>query len=367
MYQALPNSARIDRRPPPPTLTHQPYQRQQGVAPPRYNHAEPDLYREPGGTREDFGRLLTRVRERRLHAGGGTHHQPDHKSTNSSATATFRPSTGSRNDPDYYEKKELLLRIETMSSLGFTFPRGLDYTTPVEDLKSEISRKEVAMNTISDVDYVIGWIKTITEGIQGFNKFCGTFLPLSDYSDRVNTRIHTPRFRYAIYLLLLRYKRRGSGSPWKEVIMVLLLPLIECIVIKVVQYFARDRLPVGDSIIEGGIRGIVQAGEGLIASKSKIPDVDGVTVNVGPRDDGMDPNSVRTYNQRPNPKKHKNKKKKQSPPMDEPSNVSSTIGGDGTAQAPEAVGRGRRMPRPTDNYNSSSDDDNGVLITPREL
>lgn len=329
----------------------------------------------PSASRSDFANLRARIRQQRSGGYNNQSHQShpsgqpgrsDHLNHSNQSNDVYRPSNGSRTDPDYYEKKELLLRIETMQALGFTFPKGLDYSTPVEDLKSEISRKEVAMNTISDVDYVIGWIKTITDGIQGFNSWCGGFLPMNDYSERVAKRIKEPRFRYAIYQLLLRYKRQGSGSPWKEVILVLVLPLIECIVIKIVQYFARDRLPFDGSFIDSGVRTLFGMGTNALGSKSKVPDIDGVTVNMGPADDGIDRRNS-DAKQAPKPP---SARRRRSRPRDEarpsrPSRPATSSDNKPTDNKPTDPKSGpRRMPRPTDN---DSDSDTGVIITSRDV
>lgn len=316
----------------------------------------------PSASRTEFANIRARIRQQRQEsassqarsrAGGGGNGEP----------VGSKPVNGSRTDPDYYEKKELLLRIETMAALGFTFPSGLDYSTPIEDLKSEISRKEVAMNTISDVDYVIGWIKTVTEGIQGFNAWCGDILPLNDYSERVAKRVKEPRFRYAIYQLLLRYKRQGSGSPWKEVILVLVLPLIECIVVKIVQYFARDRVPINGTLIDAGVRSLFGMGTDALKSKSKVPDIDGVTVNMGPADDGIDRRTSaasRTIipphaaTSRPTTDNNNNNLR---PPRRRRSRSKST-------DRPQSETRPRRMPRPTDH---GSDSDTGGIVSSRDV
>lgn len=219
------------------------------------------------------------------------------------------------------------------------------------------------MNTISDVDYVIGWIKTVTEGIQGFNAWCGDILPLNDYSERVAKRVKEPRFRYAIYQLLLRYKRQGSGSPWKEVILVLVLPLIECIVVKIVQYFARDRVPINGTLIDAGVRSLFGMGTDALKSKSKVPDIDGVTVNMGPADDGIDRRTSaasRTIipphaaTSRPTTDNNNNNLR---PPRRRRSRSKST-------DRPQSETRPRRMPRPTDH---GSDSDTGGIVSSRDV
>lgn len=158
-------------------------------------------------------------------------------------------------DADYAEKRELLIKLDEMRTLGFNVPK-FDMCMPIEDLQSELSRRTVSMGTVATVDTVIGWINAAANILETINNMAGPFLPMENYAKNVKEGTSTPRFKYAMYQLVLRWQGRGGNSPWREILMVLLMPLIQGILIKVVQWLAKGRLPFQPATISSGVKSL---------------------------------------------------------------------------------------------------------------
>jgi len=152
-------------------------------------------------------------------------------------------------DPDYADKRELIMRLDELRLLGYNVPK-FDPCMPLEDLQTELARRTVSHGTVSTVDTVIGWINTAANIIETVNSMAGPFLPMENYAKHVQDGTSTPRFRYAMYQLVLRWNGRSSSSPWRVILMVLLMPLVQGILIKVVQWLAKGRLS-SSTIVSG--------------------------------------------------------------------------------------------------------------------
>ena len=164
-------------------------------------------------------------------------------------------------DPDYSEKRELLVKLDEMRSLGFNVPR-FDLCMPLEDLQSELARRTVSQGTVSTVETMIGWICTAASIIETVNSMAGPFLPMENYSQQVKEGTSTPRFKYAMYQLVLRWSGRNSGSPWRVILLVLLMPLVQGVLIKACQWLAKGRLPIQPSQISSGVRSLFNMAKG---------------------------------------------------------------------------------------------------------
>jgi hypothetical protein len=110
------------------------------------------------------------------------------------------------------------------------------------------------MGTVEMVDTVIKWICTGANILEVVNNMTGPFIPMENYAQSVKEGTQTPRFKYALYQLTLRFQGRSGGSPIRVVIMVLLMPLIQGLLIKLVQWLAKGRMNVSSNMISTGVR-----------------------------------------------------------------------------------------------------------------
>lgn len=217
---------------------HQLRQQQRAITP-----EQQEDYRAPSGYDALF-RKVCQMRKRGGVASGG-----------SNSTGEYRPM----NDPDYAEKRELLIKLDEMRTLGFNVPK-MDAAMPLEDLQTEITRRTVSMGTVELVDTVIGYICSAATVLETVNNMAGPFLPMENYAQSVRSGTQTPRFKYAMYQLVLRYQGRNAGSPWRVVLMVLLTPLIQGALIKLIQWLAKGRVNLSPGMIGTGLKSLFSFG-----------------------------------------------------------------------------------------------------------
>jgi hypothetical protein len=151
------------------------------------------------------------------------------------------------------EKRELMIKLDEMRQLGFNIPEIDPRTATLEDLQTEVSRRTVGMSTVATVDQYIGWINTGATMLEAFNSHMGPFLPLNNYAAQIEKATKKPRFKYALYQLILRYQGRGGLGPWKEILLVLLLPILNAFAVKAIIYFSKGRVPLNPSMVSGGV------------------------------------------------------------------------------------------------------------------
>lgn len=163
-------------------------------------------------------------------------------------------------DPDYAEKRELLIKLDELRTLGFNVPK-MDAAMPLEDLQTEITRRTVSMGTVETVDTVVGWMCSAATVLETVNNMAGPFLPMENYAKSVREGTQTPRFKYAMYQLVLRYQGRHAGSPWRVVLIVLLAPLIQGALIKLIQWVMKGRLNVSSGMIGTGLKTLFSFGK----------------------------------------------------------------------------------------------------------
>lgn len=145
----------------------------------------------------------------------------------------YRPSA----DPDYNDKKEILIELDEMRQMGFSVPT-YDIQTPLEDLQSDLHRRTVSMGTISTLNSVINGINITATILQAL---AGPFLPLETYAKDVKTATSTPRFKYCLYQIILRWRGRSGLNPYAEVLSILVMPIIQALLIKGAQWIFKGR------------------------------------------------------------------------------------------------------------------------------
>jgi hypothetical protein len=163
-----------------------------------------------------------------------------------------------RDDPDYAEKSELMIRVDELRQLGFSIPQELDASWPVEELRHQIKRRTICISTVAYVNWYIDAICTFARGVEYINNLLGPFLPLQDYHKTIKEKTHTERFRYALYQLVLRFHGRSTFNPWREILSVLVAPLATALGLKVLELLARRKLG------KSGARGVVNGLGGLM-------------------------------------------------------------------------------------------------------
>jgi len=186
-------------------------------------------------------RKLCQMRKRGGHASSGGEYRP-------------------MSDPDYAEKRELLIKLDELRTLGFNVPK-MDAAMPLEDLQTEITRRTVSMGTVETVDTVVGYICSAATVLETINNMAGPFIPMENYAQSVRAGTQTPRFKYAMYQLVLRYQGRNAGSPWRVVLMVLLAPLIQGALIKLIQWLMKGRINVSPNMIGTGLKSLFSFGK----------------------------------------------------------------------------------------------------------
>lgn len=157
-------------------------------------------------------------------------------------------------DPTYHERRELAAKIDDLRSLGFCMPSAEELrSATLEDLQSEVKRRTTSVSTLSTVQSVISMVVSAAKWIELMNSVMGGMLPLENYAKQVEESSKTPRFKYAIYQLVLRYsKNRGSG-PWREILIVLFLPVLQACAANVVVHLSKGRIPLSRSSISNGL------------------------------------------------------------------------------------------------------------------
>jgi hypothetical protein len=173
-------------------------------------------------------------------------------------------------DPDYAEKRELLIKLDELRTLGFNVPK-MDAAMPLEDLQTEITRRTVSMGTVETVETVVGWMCSAATVLETVNNMAGPFLPMENYAKSVREGTQTPRFKYAMYQLVLRYQGRHAGNPWRVVLIVLLAPLIQGALIKLIQWVMKGRLNVSSGMIGSGLKTLFSFGKKKDDANSGVP------------------------------------------------------------------------------------------------
>lgn len=223
-----------------------------------------DEYRAPSSYNEMF-RKVCQMRKRGMATEGG----------GANTGGEYRPL----NDPDYAEKRELLIKLDELRTLGFNVPK-MDPAMPLEDLQTEITRRTVSMGTVETVDTVIGWINSAATVLETLNNMAGPFLPMENYAQSVREGTQTPRFKYALYQLVLRHQGRHAGSPWRVVLMVLISPLIQGALVKLVQWMVKGRLNVSSGMIGTGLKTLFSMGKSKDPNKGVPAGIPGISPDI---------------------------------------------------------------------------------------
>lgn len=282
-YPASPKSA------PPPMFSPAPTA-SPAIPPPAVQHQLPEIdritanYLAPSparSARSASGRTFADlVDEVHTQARTMQHHQaprwtggpaPGPASTVASSTALAPPNMAMK---EYAERRELFIRIEDMKRLGFTFP-NIPSNCATEDLKQEIDRREISMNTVERVDT---WTNRILKGSQVFHAINSKskFIPLAPtFHSDIRDIVGTPHFRYNIYKCVLKRSRKSNTSPLSYIFWTLSLPILEGLAIKLFQWLSGWNSP----LINGLIRKFIHSGRKK--GTKGLPNVSGVTTGVG--------------------------------------------------------------------------------------
>jgi hypothetical protein len=74
-----------------------------------------------------------------------------------------------------------------------------------------------------------------------------------------------------MYQLVLRYQGRHAGNPWRVVLIVLLAPLIQGALIKLIQWVMKGRLNVSSGMIGSGLKTLFSFGKKKDDANSGVP------------------------------------------------------------------------------------------------
>ena len=144
-------------------------------------------------------------------------------------------------DSQYSQKREIIMKLDELRHMGFNVPK-LDHSMPLEDLQAEFTRRTISMDTVANVDQYIDWICKGAAFFEMINNATGPFIPLENYSQNVRAATQTPRFRYALYQLIMRYSGgSGGSSPFKVILLALLMPIIQGLVVKFIQFVSKGK------------------------------------------------------------------------------------------------------------------------------
>lgn len=154
--------------------------------------------------------------------------------------ARSEPAAGyeGHKDPDYAEKVELQLKLDEMRSMGFNVP-VLSLDMPLADFQMQFKRRTISMNKVGLVKKLVTLINSGAFMLQMINNMCGPLLPMHNYADRVREGTATSEFQYAMYQLVMRFKSTQMSSPVVVILLVLLLPLLEGIVSRVLIWLSK--------------------------------------------------------------------------------------------------------------------------------
>lgn len=157
-------------------------------------------------------------------------------------------------DSTYHERRELLGKIDDMRLLGFSMPTVTELNgLSVEDLRSEVRRRTMSNDTNTLVNSACSVICGVAKWLELGNSLAGGVLPLQGYAASVEEATKTPRFRFAIYQVILKMGGRISAGPFMEIAIVMLFPIVQAVVAKTVVYFSRGRIPLTAQGVHNGM------------------------------------------------------------------------------------------------------------------
>jgi len=175
---------------------------------------------------------------------------------------------------EYSERRELFIRIEDMTRMGFTFPE-IPPNCATEDLRQEIDRREISMNTVDKVDTWIDRILKVTQVFHALNNKT-KLIPLpEDYHSNMQLRVSRPQFRYNVYKIVLKKSRKSNTNPMMYIGWILAMPILEGIAIKLFTQVTGWDSP----LVNGLLRKLIRSGDKKGAKK--LPKVEGVTTRAG--------------------------------------------------------------------------------------
>lgn len=152
------------------------------------------------------------------------------------------------------ERQALVEKLSVFEACGFKITPYDPKTITIEELKAMVKRRELIDSTMSYVDIAIDWIVWIAKMLEMINGFFG-ILPMDNYAKQVEENTKKPRFKYALYCLIMKYGgAAGFLGPWKELALVLALPILQAIAIKLIMLMSKARgIPMSADLVAMGV------------------------------------------------------------------------------------------------------------------
>jgi hypothetical protein len=146
-------------------------------------------------------------------------------------------------DASFFEREELLAKIADLRMLGFDMPPNDQLRSmTTEDLRSIIRRRTKSNETHTTLNALCDVICAAAKWIQLGNSKLGGLISIPTYAQDVEDASKTPRFRLAIYQLVLKLNGKFSPGPLMEIGFVLFFPLIQGIILRIISHFSGGRL-----------------------------------------------------------------------------------------------------------------------------
>jgi hypothetical protein len=157
-------------------------------------------------------------------------------------------------DATYHERQELLAKVDDLRLMGFSVPSAQEIRSmPSEDLRSVIRRRTMTNDTHTLVNSACTVFCGVSKWVELINSLAGGVIPLPNYARDVDTAAKTPRFRLAIYQIILKLGGRVSAGPWMEIVIVMFFPVLQAVISKLVVYFSRGRIPLNAQNLYNGM------------------------------------------------------------------------------------------------------------------
>jgi hypothetical protein len=152
------------------------------------------------------------------------------------------------------ERQALVEKLSVFEACGFKITAYDPKTITIEELTAMVKRRELIDSTMSYVDIAIDWIIWLSKMLEMVNGFFG-ILPMDNYAKQVEENTKKPRFKYALYCLIMKYGGAGSFlGPWKEIALVLALPILQAVAIKLIMLMSKARgIPMSADLVSMGV------------------------------------------------------------------------------------------------------------------
>ena len=154
-------------------------------------------------------------------------------------------------DPMYREKLEITMRLNELRMMGIDIP-AIPMDLSLDVFRSQLSEYMLMMNTSNTLARAHD---LLTKGTEGVESMLGNLLPMRGYSQRVTRDLQLPRVKYAMYQLIMRYGGNKLNNPVMVLAIILLLPIVESVVARLVSWRFSG---VSPQIAKVGISAVTQ-------------------------------------------------------------------------------------------------------------